>query len=74
MNMNKSPDESLKQGRNRSWLLVKFAREVSENCVRIEWELKKNGKSQQKLSVTFPAMPNKKKFTNYDSPSTIMVL
>jgi hypothetical protein len=22
--MNKPPDESLKQGRNRSWLLVKF--------------------------------------------------
>jgi len=25
MNMNKPPDETLKQGRNRSWLLVKFA-------------------------------------------------
>ncbi len=24
MNMNKPPDETLKQGRNRSWLLVKF--------------------------------------------------
>jgi len=24
MNMNKQPDETLKQGRNRSWLLVKF--------------------------------------------------
>ena len=23
MNMNKPPDETLKQGRNRSWLLVK---------------------------------------------------
>ena len=23
--MNKPPDETLKQGRNRSWLLVKFA-------------------------------------------------
>jgi len=25
MNMNKPPDETLKQGRNRSWLLVKYA-------------------------------------------------
>ncbi len=25
MNMNKPSDETLKQGRNRSWLLVKFA-------------------------------------------------
>jgi len=25
MNMNKPPDETLKQGRNRSWLLVKFS-------------------------------------------------
>jgi hypothetical protein len=25
MNMNKPPDETLKQGRNRSWLLVQFA-------------------------------------------------
>jgi len=25
MNMNKPPNETLKQGRNRSWLLVKFA-------------------------------------------------
>jgi hypothetical protein len=24
MNMDKPPDETLKQGRNRSWLLVKF--------------------------------------------------
>ena len=24
MNMNKPPDETIKQGRNRSWLLVKF--------------------------------------------------
>ncbi len=24
MNMNKPPDETLKQGRNRSWLLAKF--------------------------------------------------
>ncbi len=29
--MNKPPDETLKQGRNRSWLLVKFVKfEISE--------------------------------------------
>jgi len=29
--MNKPPDETLKQGRNRSWLLVKFDFELSLN-------------------------------------------
>ncbi len=30
MNISKPPDETLKQGRNRSWLLVKFACTESE--------------------------------------------
>jgi hypothetical protein len=28
MDMNKPPDETLKQGRNRSWLLAKFAHQI----------------------------------------------
>ena len=38
MNMNKSPDETLKQGRNRSWLLVKFSLLVVF-MVYDEWKL-----------------------------------
>ena len=33
MNMNKPPDETLKQGRNRSWLLVKYVLEVIQKHI-----------------------------------------
>jgi len=33
MSMNKPPDETLKQGRNRSWLLVKFSR---QECILLK--------------------------------------
>ena len=42
MNMNKPPDETLKQGRNRSWLLIKLTVKVllcnDENIVRDEYK------------------------------------
>ena len=36
MNMNKPPDETLKQGRNRSWLLVKLNTDSLLFNIRVE--------------------------------------
>ena len=48
--MNKPPDETLKQGRNRSWLLVEYVRknQIVENKLDIIIR-NKNGSNQMKI-------------------------
>jgi len=48
--MNKPPDETLKQGRNRSWLLIKL---VYELCFIIYPQLKRGNRTDKDQDFHF---------------------